>query len=204
MDGNSLAASGISSARLALLLAPSPLGMDRKSKPPRSPPWMFVRRSSRGPYTCMLVSCYSFFRLLVMGVNEYDKVARRSGKHRKGRRHGRNILFGSPIAGSSCLFCSGSADTVTARAKAAAKVLIKCMIASSYFVNIRQEKSSLVRRQSNTFGEEKWIRKTTEELQHALLCGLFVSWYRLRHGGEVDLLLCVFRDWAVDHRRSFF
>ena len=53
MEGNHLlAAPGMSSARFAFL-APLPLGMDRKSKPPRSPPWIFVRRSSRGPEMCV-------------------------------------------------------------------------------------------------------------------------------------------------------
>ena len=42
----------------------------------------------------------------------------------------RDTLFGSPMTGSSCLFCSGNADTVAAvKAKAAAMVLVKCMIA---------------------------------------------------------------------------
>lgn len=45
---NLLSAPRISSARFDFS-APSPLGMERKSRPPRSPPWMFVRRSSRGP-----------------------------------------------------------------------------------------------------------------------------------------------------------
>lgn len=36
-----------------------------------------------------------------------------------------NTLFGSPTA---CLLSSGNADTVTARAKAAAMVLIMCML----------------------------------------------------------------------------
>jgi hypothetical protein len=39
-----------------------------------------------------------------------------------------SILFGLPITASSCLFCSGNADTVAVKAKAAAIVLVKCMV----------------------------------------------------------------------------
>lgn len=46
---------------------------------------------------------------------------------RNGVGEGKNTLFGSPTAAPS-FFCSGTADTVTARAKAAAIVLIKCMM----------------------------------------------------------------------------
>jgi hypothetical protein len=40
----------------------------------------------------------------------------------------KNTLFGSPMTASSCLFCSGNADTVAVKAKAAAMVLVKCII----------------------------------------------------------------------------
>lgn len=39
-----------------------------------------------------------------------------------------NTLSGFPIAESLCLFCSGSANTVAVKAKAAAMVLMKCII----------------------------------------------------------------------------
>ena len=48
----------------------------------------------------------------------------------EGERRGkeiRNILFGLPITASSCLFCSGNADTVAVMAKAAAMVFVKCI-----------------------------------------------------------------------------
>jgi hypothetical protein len=47
----------------------------------------------------------------------------------------RNILAGLPTAASSCLFCSGNADTVAVKAKAAAMVLMKCIV--SLFLSSR-------------------------------------------------------------------
>ncbi|KAG9954516.1 hypothetical protein KCU85_g327, partial [Aureobasidium melanogenum] len=45
---NSLAASGISSARFAFALAPSPLGISRKSSKPWIPPLMFGKTHCLG------------------------------------------------------------------------------------------------------------------------------------------------------------
>lgn len=52
-----------------------------------------------------------------------------------------------------------------------------------------------------------WIQRTIEGLQLSLIYGHLISWYCVRHGcsgGEVGLALCVCRNWAVDHCRSFF
>jgi len=49
------------------------------------------------------------------------------GNGRRESGGGENVLSGLPIAASSCLFCSGNADTVTVKAKAAAMVFVKYM-----------------------------------------------------------------------------